>query len=188
MADKDRLVDKVRRSALIRVGIQTYRQIAALTGTLSMLVLLHHMFNLDIRGLLGEIVEYWDQYVRPIMKWATDILIVVPLRLLGISIELPVNFRDWLTVGVILCASYVRAFRSYWNLGTESRVVLALNVVMVVLGGPLWIFVLPLAAGLLLLAAWTWQEAKDLLRRLYYALAPTVYLGLLLGLNALFGR
>lgn len=100
------------RERSVSLGYVFYTQIAGVLGAFSLAAFAGHYFHLGWRGLLLTLVGCWDAYVRPTTNWLLDVSIVSLVRLvLHARIELPLWLKDYLSVGLILCLSWVRASR-----------------------------------------------------------------------------
>ena len=93
----------------LRILWSVYQHVASVLAIIGLAAVLNHVFHIEWRSVLGTVVGYWDEIVRPVAKVLLDHLIVVPLGWVGWHIELPVLLRDYLTIGLILMVSFVRA-------------------------------------------------------------------------------
>lgn len=92
------------------LGYVVYQQILAVFGAFALAALISHLIDLEWRSFLGTLVGYWDEYVRPTVKWVLDTLIVAPLRwAFDWRVEFPLLARDYLSVGIVTALSLVRS-------------------------------------------------------------------------------
>ena len=97
----------------LSLGYVFYSQLAGILGAFSLAAFAGHYFDIGWRGLLQEAINGWDNCVRPVTAWFLDATLVACIRwLFHIRIELPQLLKDYLSVGLILCLSWVRA--SHW--------------------------------------------------------------------------
>ena len=98
-----------------------YSQVSAVLGALSMLVFLSEAFGLGIKGVLAKLVSVWSAVVRPGVKWLTDVVVFPFGWLFHWNIEVPLWLRDYLSVGLILVLSSIRARVAYKNSPIPER-------------------------------------------------------------------
>lgn len=67
-------------------------------------------FDFKWRGILAELVDLWGAVVRPLTKQVVDYAFVIPFEwAFHIRVEVPLIVRDYLSVGIILLLSVLRA-------------------------------------------------------------------------------
>lgn len=109
--------------------------------------MLRDLVHIDWHGLIGNVVGYWDTYVRPNVQWIFHTVISTPLDWIGIDFEVPLPVRDYLTLGFIFVMSVGR----WTSLETSSEDGLrdpfyVLNMLGFLLAAPLLVvFWLPLS-------------------------------------------
>jgi hypothetical protein len=104
------LVETRERS--VSLGYVFYTQVAGVLGAFSLAGFAGHYFEAGWRGLLFTLIDGWDHYVRPATTWLLDVAVVSPLwSYAHLRIDIPPPARDYLSVGLILCLSWVRASR-----------------------------------------------------------------------------
>jgi len=96
----------------VSLGYVFYSQIAGVLGAFSLAAFAGHYLDFGWRGLLLNLIEGWDHYVRPATAWLLDATVVAWIRsLFHIHLHLPQLAKDYFSVGFILCLSWVRASR-----------------------------------------------------------------------------
>jgi hypothetical protein len=108
-AHKDAGADRTR--SVVRFGWNLYQQVAAALAAFSLAAFVGSLLHVGWRGFLTDLIRYWDQYVRPVVKWLTHALVSVPLGWLGWRVEVPESVRDYISVGIILTLSLLRVAR-----------------------------------------------------------------------------
>jgi hypothetical protein len=100
------------RESGVSLGYVFYTQVAGVLGAFSLAAFAGHHFSLGWRGLLLTMISAWDAYIRPATNWLLDATVVALAKsFIHIQIDIPPMLRDYLSVGLILCLSWVRASR-----------------------------------------------------------------------------
>lgn len=154
-----------------------YGQIAAIFGALSLLVFVGHFFDVGLKGVLRDAVQWWIDNVRPVVGAPVQWLInQLPESW---RFELSPLWKDYLGVGVVSALAFVRAmFRMVPSVrGGMPLVMLLLFGLGIVLAWPAWtIFGI---VGFLVLSSQGEADATIWVM----ALSPLIYLGLALAAN-----
>lgn len=96
----------------VSLGYVFYTQVAGVLGAFSLAGFAGHHFAMGWRGILLTAVGAWDSYIRPATNWFLDATVVALFNtLFHFRIDIPLLARDYLSVGLILCLSWVRATR-----------------------------------------------------------------------------
>ena len=96
----------------VSLGYVFYTQVAGVLGAFSLAAFAGHYFDVGWRGLLLTLIDGWDIYIRPATNWLLDVSVVALLRsVFHIKFDIPPFLKDYLSVGIILCLSWVRASR-----------------------------------------------------------------------------
>lgn len=100
------------RGSVARQGIgaafRVYQHVAAVLATIALASLVAKAFDYGWRGVIAELITYWDQYARPVARAFVDAAIVTPLGWVGLRIELDEAAIDYLAVGLIATTSWSR--------------------------------------------------------------------------------
>jgi len=87
--------------SLFRVVVALYQQIAALFATFALIASVSHFVDFEWRGFILTLIGQWNEYVRPAIKWLTNLLITIPLGWLGWRIEVPLPVQDYLVLCLV---------------------------------------------------------------------------------------
>jgi hypothetical protein len=185
-----------RRSGLVRTAGGLYKHVAGVLGAFSLVALMGHAVDLDLRGWLSDAVAMWYVTIQPATEWVVNIVLVWPLEwLFGWQLEIPMLVTDYLSVGSVLSLSLWRAFlgrelgnglaKPWWPITLERYFPATAVMVFVVLSWPLYAFIY-LRIVLYADVAQAWDRGKtssETRVNAAYGLAPYLYLNLLLALN-----
>jgi hypothetical protein len=95
-----------------RLAFFVYQNITGLLGALSIAAFLGHFIEFDWRGMLAQLFGVWDSSVRPTVKLLFDATIIAACaKLFKWHIAIPLMLRDYISAGVVLTLSGVRAER-----------------------------------------------------------------------------
>jgi hypothetical protein len=101
---------KVRKG--LRYAVAGYSQIVAVFGALTIATFVGHFVSLDWKGALAQITGVWDTIVRPLTVLSLNAVFLNPCKwLFGIDITIPVIWRDYIEVGIVLAISGLRVER-----------------------------------------------------------------------------
>ncbi|GHJ47437.1 hypothetical protein Cs7R123_47790 [Catellatospora sp. TT07R-123] len=96
-----------------RFGWSLYQQVTAVFATIGLAALADHWWHIGWRGVLGDLVGFWSQTVRPAVAAVFHILVTVPLGWMHVHFEVPLAARDYMSVGLMLLLSAIRA--GWWS-------------------------------------------------------------------------
>ena len=110
-AERPRKLGRARAKATkaASFGLSIWRQIAAVFAAFAIAAVISHWWHIGWRGWLATLVGIWADTVRPAVAWLFHYLVTVPLGWIGIDFEISLFVRDYLTVGIILALSGLRA-------------------------------------------------------------------------------
>ena len=164
----------------IGLGYIIYQQVASVLGAFGLIAFLGHFVQVDWRGALADLIAVWAEYVRPAVKHLLDLTVVAFCHWLGwTSFQVPLAIRDYLTVGLVLTASVLRAWAP--NVGFDLRSILMVSqlALLMTVGWPLPLLFLVVTALSRV------KEDSGLRRISWLSLSPLIYLALLLAANYL---
>ncbi|NUR25770.1 MAG: hypothetical protein HOV83_07960, partial [Catenulispora sp.] len=71
-------------AAMVARGMGLYRHTTAVLAAFSLAAFAGHLWNIGWRGILEQLVGYWDSYVRPVTAWISHTLVSTPLSWAGL--------------------------------------------------------------------------------------------------------
>jgi len=163
----------------------------AVLAAVGVAAIIDQFWQIGWRGFLQYTVSIWERTVRPAVAWICHLVVTIPLGWIGVHIVVPEWLRDYLSVGLILGLSIARMQR---NDRAPLRALLVLDrsdlLSSLAFWLPLIVVLWPL--HLLLYVAMFWMSAvnpgtrdSSVSKSMAAAVAPLLYLGLLLAVNYL---
>ena len=119
-----------------------YQQIAAILAAFTLITFLKHLGDLNLHGIVGELIGIWSTVVRPAVKWLLDISLVAFVRwAFHWQLEIPLVIRDYFAAGLILYMSMEHAIDQDWG-SQDNFIKIMIKFVLFIIAVPLWPFII----------------------------------------------